>query len=155
MNITLKHLFWIIVILGIITPFIGYAVVIEIFFLLIPFGIILMVSLLIFIFNILKYKNNILKQKSTLVLFLLPIFLISQVVSTFAVDKIQRFRGNQIIKKIQEKEITINSSPIKNFGIEYYKLKDTDFVIQYDRGFLVTQKYYNKEKKWKSYGWNE
>lgn len=155
MTIKLKHFIWLIMILGIMTPFISHAVVVQMFFLLIPFGIILIVSLPIFIFNILKYKKNVRKQQSTLILCLLPIFLISQIVSTFTVDKIQRFRTNQIIEKIREKKMTINSSPIKNFGIEYYTLRGTDFIVQYNRGFLVTEKYYDEEKEWKSYGWND
>ena len=150
-----KYFIWIIIVLGIITPFIGYAVVVEMFFLLIPFGIILTISSLLFIINITKYKKNVFKQKSTLIFSLLPIFLISQVVSTFAFDKIQRFRSNSIIKKIEEKEIRITSTPTKNFGIEYYKLKNNDFVVQYNRGFFVREKYYDEEKQWKSYGWND
>lgn len=155
MKINLKYFRWIIIILGIITPFIDYAVIIQMFFLIIPFAIILFISIVNFIFNLIEYKKEVFKKKSTVLLSLLPIFLISQLISSFTVDRIQRFRSNIIIKKIEAKEIIITSIPTTNFGIKYHKLKNNVFVVQYNRGFLISEKYYNEEKKWKSYGWND
>ncbi|KFC22455.1 hypothetical protein IO90_05845 [Chryseobacterium sp. FH1] len=122
---------------------------------LIPFVAILFISIVTFFFNLIKYKKEVFKKKSTVLLPLLPIFLTSQLISTFTVDRIQRFRSDIIIKKIEGKEIAITLTPTANFGIEYHKLKNNSFVIQYYRGFLISEKYDNEEKKWKSYGCND
>lgn len=136
-------------------PFIDFAVVIQAFYLLLPFIIISLFSLVAFILNLIKYKRNIFKQSSTLLTLVLPVFLLSQTISVFTVNKIQRFRSNQIIKKINNNELSINSNPTISFGITYYKLQNDDFVVQYERGFLVKEKYNHKKKKWDSYGWND
>jgi hypothetical protein len=50
-----------VIILGIITPYIDYFVVIQMFFLLIPFIGILLFSLILFITNLFKKRKNVLR----------------------------------------------------------------------------------------------
>lgn len=137
---------------GIITPFVTAIIVIEFFYIGIFLPFLLVISVLILFIN---KKKNFFSKETTKIAFVLPIFIFSQILSSFIVDKIQRFRSNLIISKIQNKEIEISSTPKKNIGIEYQKLKNNDFVIKYGRGFFVTEIYYDSEKEWKSYGWND
>lgn len=141
---------------GIITPFVSAIIVIELFFVGIFLAFLLGISVIVLIVNIIvKKKRNYFTKDSTMIAFIIPIFIFSQILSSFVVHKVQRFRSDLIIKKIQNKEIEIPSKPEKDFGIEYYKLNDNDFVVEYERGFFVTEKYYNENKEWKSYGWND
>lgn len=141
---------------GIITPFVTAIIVIEFFYIGIFLPFLLVISVLILLVNIINNKKkNFFSKETTKIAFVLPIFIFSQILSSFIVDKIQRFRSNLIISKIQNKEIEISSTPKRNIGIEYQKLKNNDFVIKYGRGFFVTEIYYDSEKEWKSYGWND
>ena len=142
--------------LGIITPFIDYFVIVEMFFLLIPFGIILFLSLIVLIINLIKYKKEILKQTSTKLILIIPLFLLTQITSGFLVYKLQSFRSERINNLLEEKNRRYPDSLNTNFGIEYKKTRnENNFQIKYSRGFMVNEKYDSKIKKWKSYGWND
>lgn len=143
--------------IGIIVPFIPYLVVIEMFFLMIPFVIIGIATL---IYLILSFANKKLNSKKALFVFsILPIFIISQLTSCFVVDKIQRFRSNQVIAKIEQLKSKNGIVPDKYeliAGLEYTKMKgDENYVIKYSRGFMVTEKYNSENKYWRSCGWND
>ena len=145
------------ILIGIIVPFIPSLVVIEMFFLLIPFVIIGIASL---IYLIASFVNDELNSKKALFVFLiLPLFIISQLISGFVVDKIQRFRSNQIIAEIEQLKSETGTLPEKYnliAGLEYVKMNNNEnFVIRYSRGFMVTEKYYSEKKSWSSYGWND
>lgn len=96
-----KYIFVILIILGIITPYIDYFVVIQIFFLLIPFAGILLYSVVLFTFNFIKCKQAVFKLTTTKIITLLPLFLLMQMISAFTVDKIQRLRSEQIISSLE------------------------------------------------------
>ncbi|MFD2907402.1 hypothetical protein ACFSX9_01510 [Flavobacterium ardleyense] len=149
-------IYLIIIILGIIIPFIDYVVVVEMFFLLLPFGIILFLSIIIFIFNLIKYKKEILKQTSTKLIFIIPLFLFTQITSCFLVDKIQNFRSERLIDLLEIKKENYPDSFNTSFGIEYKKaINENKFELKYSRGFMVNEKYDSKNKMWRSYGWND
>ncbi len=156
-NFKILNLFYIIpFLIGVIAPFVSAIIVIELFFVGIFLAFLLGISIIILIANIfVNQKENYFNRYSTMIAFIIPIFIFSQILSSFVVNKVQKFRSDLIIRKIQNKEIEIPSKPKKSFGIEYYKLKNNDFVVEYERGFFVTEKYYDSEKKWKSYGWND
>lgn len=139
-----------------IAPFVSAIIVFEFFFVGIFLAFLLGVSIIILIVNIfVNQKENYFTKYSTMIAFIIPIFIFSQIFSSFVVHSIQRFRSDFLIKKLQNNEVEISSNPRKSFGIEYYKLKNNDFIVEYERGFFVTEKYYDSEKKWKSYGWND
>jgi hypothetical protein len=147
----------IVVILGFIFPFIDYLTIIEMFYLLIPFGIIVIVTFGLWIFS-LFYKN--MNSKISFLFFLIiPVFIGFQLVSGFVVDKIQRFRSDRLIIVIDEKIKDTGNIPDHfdtNLGIKYKKsLRDNNYSVSYSRGFMVTEKYDSNLKAWKSYGWND
>jgi len=102
--------------------------------------------------------DNYLKSaKSFFMFLLLPIFILSQFTSTFIVDKIQRFRGDQVITEIEQIKNETGFFPKKyelNLGMKYLK-HQKHFEIQYSRGFMITEIYHSESKTWKSYGWND
>lgn len=157
MNRNKKIALFIIILIGIIVPFIPSLTVIEMFFLLIPFAVIFVVTLIYLIISLIN--ENIHTGKALFIFSILPIFIISQIVSGFTVDKIQRVRSNRIISELKQIKSENGILPEKYdliAGIEYIKMKDNEhFVIKYSRGFMVTEKYESKNKNWKSYGWND
>ena len=157
MNKNKKITILIITLLGIIIPFIPYLTIIEMFFLLIPFAIFFAVTLIYLIISLLNKNLN--TQKALFVFSILPIFVLSQLLSGFTVDKIQRIRSNRIISEIEKLKSETGNLPEKYdliAGIEYIKINDEEnFVIKYSRGFMVTEKYESKYNNWKSYGWND
>lgn len=145
-----------VIILGIFTPYIGYFVALQMFFLLIPFGIILLMSLLLFLFNFIKYKTSVFKLRSTKIISILPVFLFAQMSSTYLVDKIQRLRSEQIITRLKNSKNIYPNSLNTTFGIKYNKYRNSnDFEIEYERGFFVREVYFSNKKNWESYGWND
>lgn len=157
MNKNKKITLLIIILLGIIIPFIPYLTVIQMFFLLIPFAIVFVISLIYLIVSVLNKNLN--TQKALFVFSILPIFIISQILSGFTVDKVQRLRSNRIISEIKTLKSETGNLPEKYdliAGIEYIKINgEENFVIKYSRGFMVTEKYESKYNHWKSYGWND
>lgn len=152
-----KYLFFIVFIIGLVVPFIDYFTIIEMFFLLIPFGIIVITSLIYWIFSLFLEKLN--SRKAFYLFLIVPIFTLSQLFSGFMVDRIQLFRSNSIIADIEKHYTTTKEYPEQyeiSFGITYELLDNGDrFKISYERGFMVTEKYYSDIKKWRSYGWND
>lgn len=157
MNKNKKIAILIVVLLGIIIPFFPYLTVIEMFFLLIPFAIFFAVTLIYLIISLLNKNLN--TQKSLFVFSILPIFVSSQLLSSFTVDKIQRIRSNRIITEIEKLKSETGNLPENyalNAGIEYIKINgEENFIIKYSRGFMVTEKYESKYNHWRSYGWND
>jgi hypothetical protein len=155
-NYIFKMILLVVIVLGIITPYINYFVAIEIFYLLIPFGMTLIASVIIFPFCLIKYKKNTFQNTSVKVIALLPIFIIMQLVSTYLVDKIQRFRSEQIITNLESGKKIYPEKLSTYYGINYYKIRNSNaFTLKYDRGFFVREIYSSENKKWKSYGWND
>lgn len=150
-------LIFVIILIGIVVPFIPSFVVIEMFFLLIPFAIFGIATLIYMLVSFANEKMN--SRKALFVFSILPIFIISQLISGFVVDKIQRFRSNQIIAEIEQQKTETGILPDNydlNVGLEYSKIKDDEnYVIKYSRGFMVTEKYYSENEKWGSFGWND
>lgn len=145
-----------VLLIGLIVPFIPFLVVFEVFFLTIPFAIIILMSL---IYLIVSSINKHMNTKVALFLFLiLPTFIFSQFLSSFCVNNIQRLRCNYIIFKMEDtiKEsgtLPNNYHPIA--GIEYVKIEESEeYILKYSIGFMITVKYYSEDKIWKSYGWS-
>lgn len=148
--------FCLVAIFGFVTPFIDIFVTIQVFFLLIPFGIILIFSLLIFIVNLFKFKKKVFNQNSTKLILIIPFFLICQTISTFLVDKIQRIRCEKIISELQIHSKKFPEKLPTNFGITYTKSGfSNNYKLKYERGFFVREIYSSEIKKWESYGWND
>ncbi len=154
MGINLKYVFTAIIIIGIVFPFIDYLIIIEVFFLPVPFGIIVITSLIYLVVSMFNEKQN--SRKAFCFFLIVPVFILSQLFSGFMVDRIQLFRSNRIIPKIEKQHKTTNEYPEQydiGLGITYELLDNGDrFKISYSRGFMVTEKYYSDIKNWKSYG---
>lgn len=146
-----------IILIGFIIPFVPYLVVFQMFYLLVPFAITFVISLIYIIINLVTQNTN--TRKALFVFSLLPIFILSQLVPSFTVDKIQRFRSDRIISKMEKIKSETEKLPEKYElvgGIEYIKIKgEESFVIKYPRGFMVTEIYQSKHTHWRSYGWND
>ncbi len=157
MNRNRKIVLSVIVLIGIIIPYFPALTIIEMFYLLIPFALIFLGTFLYMIISLISEKLN--SGKALFIFSILPIFILSQVLSGFSVDKIQRFRSNRIISELEQIKSESGTLPEKYdliAGIEYIKMRDNEhFVIKYSRGFMVTEKYDSEYKKWRSYGWND
>jgi len=133
MNQKKKIVIFIIIIIGIIVPFVPYLTLIQMWFLLIPYSIVFGTSLIYLIISLLDKNLNV--KKALFAFFILPIFILSQLISCFTVDKIQRLRSNRIISEIKKLESETGSLPEEYEvvgGIEYYKINgEENFVIQY------------------------
>lgn len=147
----------IVFLLGLITPFIPAFTVIEMFFLLIPFGLTLIGTLIYLIVTLLNKKQNL--RKAFFIFSILPTFILSQFLSGFTIDKAQRYRCKKLIDDIEKTKNESGEFPKEHetpLGINYTKSEnETGFILEYTRGFMVTEKYDSKFKKWKSYGWND
>lgn len=144
------------IILGIIIPYIDYFVVIQMFFLLIPFAGILLCSFVLFILNFIKYKKAVFNLTSTKIITLLPLFLLMQTISTVIVDKVQKFRSEQIIFSLENNKKSYPNELSTAYGIKYNRFKDSNnFNLEYERGFFVREVYDSQKKSWESYGWND
>jgi hypothetical protein len=138
-------------------PFIDFLVGIEIFYLLVPLTISLFASIALLI-GYLIWNRTRLKQ-SILGLFAVPLFILGQILSTWTVNKIQRFRSELVIKEIEGIVSLTNQIPNDyhtTYGIEFSKLQtDNQFVIKYSRGFMTTEVYSSEQKTWRSQGWSD
>ncbi len=144
-------------VMGVIMPFIPTLIIIEMFYLVIPFVLIFIATFIYFIVSIFSKKIN--RHNSLYIFSILPILILSQLVSGFTVDKIQRGRSDIVIQNIRQIKSKTGNYPEKYdvpIGIEYRKLKNEDnFEISYSRGFMVTEKFNSDNGKWISYGWND
>ncbi len=153
-----KKIFLISVLLfGLVVPFIPSFIVIEMFFLLIPFAIVFAVTLIYLIVSLLNKQMD--SRKALLAFSILPTFILAQLLAGFSVDKIQKFRSNQIITDLEQIKNETGILP-EHYeliaGIKYTRLNDKEhFKLEYSRGFMVTEKYYSDIGNWKSYGWND
>lgn len=157
MNSRKKTTLFAIIIIGIVVPFIPSFVVIEMFYLLIPFVLIGVGTLIYLIASFTNAEIN--SRKAFFAFSILPIFIISQLISGFVVNKIQRFRSNQVITEIEIHKSETGTLP-DNYeligGLEYNKMKDNqNFIIKYSRGFMTTEEYNSRNSNWRSYGWND
>lgn len=144
----------IVLILGFITPFIDYVVIIEFMLLLIPMGLFLIASLVYLIYCFIKNKSSI--KKALITFSVIPLFLLSQSTAVFIVDKIQRVKTEELIKKISKKNSSLPRTLETPIGIKYQLSKDKSyFTLYYYRGFIVKEEYNSQTKEWKNYGWND
>jgi hypothetical protein len=127
------------------------------FFLLIPFAIIIGATFIYLIVSF--FKKNINSNTALFSFSIIPIFVLTQLLSGYSVDKIQRNRSENIINEIQEIRKITGAYPVNYrspLGIDYELSKDKNsFVLSYSRGFMVTEKYDSKNDEWKDYGWND
>lgn len=157
MNRNKKLILISILLFGLLVPFIPTLAIIEMFFLLIPFAIVFGVTL---IYLIVSFLNKIIDSRKAIFAFsILPTFILAQLLAGFSIDKIQRFRSDQIIaelEKIKKDTGTLPDQYALTGGIKYTRLNNEEyFKLEYSRGFMVTEKYYSDNKNWKSYGWND
>ena len=148
--------FFLTIIFGSTSPFWDSFVVIEVFFGVIPLLLLLLISSVLIIINSIS-KNK--KISDTIISLLIPFFIATQITSTFLVDKLQKFRSESLIEElhlIQKQKKKLPENIETPTGIKYHKIKGEEtFVISFSRGFLITEKYYSDEDKWRSYGWND
>ena len=147
----------ILIVIGVILPFIPSLTIIEMFFMLIPFAILFAATLAWLIVSL--FSKNLNRRNALFAFSILPIFLASQLLSGFAVAEIQKLRSNRIIAEIEKLKTETGSLPdtySTTAGIEYILMKNKQhFVIKYSRGFMVTEKYRSENKEWRSHGWND
>ena len=148
--------FFLTIIFGSTTPFWDSFAVIEVFFWVIPLLLLLLISFVLIIINFIS-KNK--KISDSIISLLIPFFIATQITSTFLVDKLQKFRSESLIEElhlIQKQKKKLPENIETPTGIKYHKIKGEEtFVISFSRGFLITEKYYSDEDKWRSYGWND
>lgn len=148
--------FFLTIIFGSTSPFWDSFVVIEAFFGVIPLLLLLLISFVLIIINSIS-KNK--KISDSIISLLIPFFIATQITSTFLVDKLQKFRSESLIEElhlIQKQKKKLPENIETPTGIKYHKIKGEEtFVISFSRGFLITEKYYSDEDKWRSYGWND
>ena len=142
---------------GLISPFIPSFIVIEFFLLMIPLGLIFLGTLAYLIICLLSPRMD--TRKAAFAFAIVPVFLLSQLFSGFAVDQIQRFRSRAVVAEIAkvktQKGAYPESHPI-SLGITYSKLtNDRGFLLEYSRGFMVTERFDSELNKWESRGWND
>jgi hypothetical protein len=146
----------IVFIAGTITPFIPPFVAVEMFFLLMPFGLIFLFTL-IHLINSLIIKSNF--RKAIFIFSLLPIFISSQLLSGASVGKAQRFRSKYFIADLERINNEKGDFPTEfepSWGITYRKVKnERAFLLEYSRGFMVTEKYDSRLTEWRNNGWND
>ena len=153
-----KKIFLISVLLfGLVIPFIPSLVVIEMFFLLIPSTIVFAVTLIYLIVSLLNKQMD--SRKALFTFSILPIFILTQILADFSVNKIQRLRSSKVIADLEQIKNETGVLP-KQYeligGIKYTRLNDQEhFKLEYSRGFMVMEKYYSDNGNWESYGWND
>lgn len=146
-----KLVFFITFLIGIVVPFVPKLAIIEVFFLIIPFAIAFIITLIMLIFTLFKKNRN--RRDAIFTFLIIPIFVLSQFFSGFIVDKIQRIRCESLINEIEKKTENLPENYDLSFGIEYKKLKhNRGFELKYSKGFLVTEIYNSENKSWTSYG---
>lgn len=142
---------------GLVVPFVPSFTVIEMFFLLIPFAIVILVTFIWLIFSLLNKGMD--SRKAMFAFSIIPTFILAQLLSGFSVDKFQRFRSKHIIAELERIKNETGILPEQYdlvAGMKYTRLKNQEhFLIEYSRGFMVTEKYYSENGSWKSYGWND
>ncbi len=152
-----KFFLLLIIIVGFSVPFIPILTILEMFFLLIPFGIIMLGTLIYLLISV--FNKNINKRKAIFVFSILPVFLLSQYLSGITVDKIQKYRSMQLINELKTFKNKNGKLPYHvntPIGIEYIKMNDQrNFEITYEKGFMATEKYYSQNNKWKSIGFRD
>ncbi|MBK9763055.1 MAG: hypothetical protein IPO87_06765 [Flavobacteriales bacterium] len=84
---------------GLAVPFIPSLTVIEMFFLLIPFAVIFAVTLIYLILSLLNKQMN--SRNAMFAFSIVPTFVIAQLLASFSVDKVQRYRSNHIITELE------------------------------------------------------
>jgi|GEM_PF-1890988 len=146
-----------ILLFGLVVPFIPSLVVMEMFFLLPVFAIVFAVTLIYLIVSLLNKQMD--SHKAMFVFCILPTFILAQLLAGFTIDKIQRFRSNYIIAKLEQIKNETGVLPEQYellAGIKYKRLDDKKhFILEYSRGFMVTEKYHSENENWKSHGWND
>ena len=94
-----KKIFLIVVLLsGLVVPFIHTIIIIEVFVLLIPFALIFAASLIYLVLSLFFKKMD--TKLAIFAFSIIPIFILAQLLSSFSVDKIQRLRSENIIAEL-------------------------------------------------------
>lgn len=145
-----------VMLLGLALPFIPMLAIVELL-LWAPIGIIIILT---FTYLLLALANkNLNTQKAFFVFLILPVFIGAQFLSVYVVNKIQRFRSEQIIAEVEKMKSKAGKFPneyILTGGIKYTKWKNSlNYTIEYSRGFMINERYSSENKKWESYGWND
>lgn len=143
--------------LGFYIPFNPTLVILQFFYFLIPLLIVFILSLL-FLIGCLFFNRSTLKR-AWFPASIIPLFIASQILSVVFVDRLQRFRSNRLIAKIQSAQTISGKLPPSHElwpGIQFTRQKDErNFKVEYTRGFLVTEEYLSLNKSWISRGWND
>jgi len=143
---------------GVIVPFTPLCIL-EVFFLLIPMKLYALIFIFLLLFGLIRFNKSIIVSS---VRFLLPlvIFVSSQILSCFFVEKYQKFQCNKLIVKLEKYKQINNIYPesLNNDmtlkGINYRSLEN-GYELSFGRGFLVSEVYNSTQKIWESYGWND
>lgn len=144
------------ILLGMVIPFVDYLVIFEIFYLFIPLAILFLASIVYLIgWLFLRGRNS----NGLFLACIVPALCGSQLIATYAVDKIQRFRSERLIREMESTGETSAKTSADHgtlWGIEIVKVKKSDkFIISYSRGFMVREVYDSDANSWKSVGWND
>jgi phosphoglycerol transferase MdoB-like AlkP superfamily enzyme len=147
----------ILIIVGLITPFISAFAVLEFFYLLVPFSLLFISTAGYLVISFFVRSMN--TKRALFAFSLLPVFIVSQLISVQVVNKIQKFRSELIIKDVLKVKKETGEFPEKYDSsaiINYQRSKDKNsFTISYPSGFMVTERYDSENQQWKRYGWND
>lgn len=155
-------IFWtitlVIIICGFISPFVDFFTVIQAFYLTIPFAIILVISILIVIIGLIRTGFKFLKKPFVKYFLIIPIFILSQILSMLVVREVQLIRINQSVKELNEIKSQTNDYPYifeKGIGLNYKRISKDEFEVYFKGGFLVREVYNSKTKETVRFGWND
>ena len=142
--------------IGAIVPFVDYLVFIGLFFLLIPLSLLFMGSVAYVIVSFLSTTMD--RTKAIYFACLVPLYVGGQLVSTYAVNKIQRYRSEVFIREIEQRVAGGGYAYTKDkpWGITLRIVDEqNNFTINYSRGFLVKEIYDSRTTSWESHGWHD
>jgi hypothetical protein len=141
-----------VVLSGVVIPFIDYLVVVEVFYLGIPFLLLLFTSLAYLAGRLFLRKRN--EGNRLFLAFIFPLVICSQFVATYLVGKVQRYRSEEIIRQIKVSNRVPGDREALGIKIEN-DLKSNSFIVSYTRGFMTRDVYDDSSKTWRSLGWND
>jgi ABC-type multidrug transport system permease subunit len=144
--------------IGIVIPFIPALHMFEIFILSMPILICFSMCLLLLPVALISKNKKGIKFLS-LFLSLILLFISSQLLSGYTVEKYQKYRCNKLIKELDTFKNTNDYYPenLKKsiIGIEYSLLEKDEYELAFECGFFVTEKFNSKQDKWERRGFND
>ncbi|HLN95229.1 MAG TPA: hypothetical protein VK183_06310 [Flavobacterium sp.] len=152
-----KRIIFTVFLLGLLFPFVPFLVILEAFLLWLPIGAFFLAALSWSLVCLVKKNSD--WKKALFLAALVPLFMVSQLMSAEFVTFVQRYRSEKAIAQIEKLNLSTGRYPASydiGIGITYqHHLKKNQYTIRYSGGFLVSEYYDSQIKKWERLGWND